>query len=197
MQAARSGLAGSPLLAGTKPDDLSAYIEAFRDGMGQRREVDGFLLAHVAGLPLPGAAADAGVDVLAWASLADPARWLPTSDRGPYFPELRETSIEVWTEAELTVLHARAWADVQAGGLGERSLSAARWLMAEVQPDNATGRPWAAHVFAWLDACGIDDARLYAETLLHNTLVAGSGRPEPLSACILLDSARWLIAAGS
>jgi hypothetical protein len=39
------------------------------------------------------------------------------------------------------------------------------------------------------------EALMYAETLVHNTIVSGSGRPEPMSACILVDGAEWLEAS--
>ncbi|MEO1585156.1 MAG: hypothetical protein AAFR96_11390, partial [Planctomycetota bacterium] len=63
----------------------------------------------------------------------------------------------------------------------------------EIQPDNATNLPWAVHVFCVLaERDGDADASLYAETLLHNCVVGGAGRPDKLSALILLDSARRL-----
>ena len=60
------------------------------------------------------------------------------------------------------------------------------WNMAE--PDNATNRPWALHVFLLASA---PECQHYAETLLHNCLVT-TGEPEPLSAWILLDAANEL-----
>lgn len=104
------------------------------------------------------------------------------------------STIEVWTETELSALHALARLSALRGSaeLRARAFSAARWHVEHVQPDNATNRPWAAHLFLQLsEAEGSADARLYAETLLHNCRVQ-SGRPDPLSALILLDGAEAL-----
>ncbi|MGP1272488.1 MAG: hypothetical protein ACTS22_04070 [Phycisphaerales bacterium] len=108
----------------------------------------------------------------------------PLTDRSP------DDVIEVWTEIELAAVHS-AWA---LPGWRAASESAARWLLEEIQPDNATNLPWAAHVFAAIAARGNQEARLYAETLLHNCVV-GRGRPDDLSALILLDSAALLRSA--
>ena len=64
------------------------------------------------------------------------------------------------------------------------------WHMEHTQPDNATNRPWALHVFARV---GDPESALYAETLLHN-VTASDARHEPLSRWILLDCARELTA---
>jgi hypothetical protein len=97
------------------------------------------------------------------------------------------TSIETLTEQELACLHAFSWLE----GLTARVREAAEWLIEHVQPDNATMRPWSAQVFAAMGMEGNTDAKMYAQTLVHNALVAGGGKPEPLSACILLDAAEW------
>ncbi len=60
------------------------------------------------------------------------------------------------------------------------------WHIENTQPDNATNRPWALHVFL---LAGSPEGRHYAETLLHNALVTG---PEPFCAWILMDVATWL-----
>jgi hypothetical protein len=62
------------------------------------------------------------------------------------------------------------------------------WHLEHTQPDNATNRPWALHVFL---REGTPEARLYAETLLHNA-TASDARHEPLTRWILLDSVREL-----
>lgn len=70
--------------------------------------------------------------------------------------------------------------------------SSARWLITEIQPDNATNLPWAVHVFASLAVRDDShEARMYAETLMHNCMVS-SGQPDTLSALILLDAAKQL-----
>lgn len=186
---------GRPWAEGTS-EERGGWASRFRDGAGQRREVDGFLLARLSGTPLPAPSAESGPDVAAWRSVVDPLVWTGDSGEGPFAEHLKETSIEVWTECELCVLHARAWVDLQTGGLSARTLSAARWLIREIQPDNATTRPWGVGVFAWMGVRERDvEALMYAETLVHNTLVSGSGRTEPMSACILIDGAEWLEAS--
>lgn len=101
-----------------------------------------------------------------------------------------EDTIEVWTERELSSLHAlwglahrddhRDWLDRVRGACG--------WHLERTEPDNATGRPWAVHVFAWLwMEDGVAEGRLYAETLLHNCQTLDA-KPDPLSAEILRDA---------
>jgi hypothetical protein len=99
-------------------------------------------------------------------------------------------ALEVWTECELSALHALArlvrvsTTDARASRLEELR----RWHLEHTQPDNATNRPWALHVFAR----GPDaESALYAETLLHN-VSASDARHEPLSRWILLDVVREL-----
>jgi hypothetical protein len=63
--------------------------------------------------------------------------------------------------------------------------------MDELQPDNATNRPWAVAAFAEMAVEGDGDAELYADTLLHNCRVT-LGRPGLLSTILLLDARRSL-----
>ena len=98
-------------------------------------------------------------------------------------------AIEVWTETELAAVHA-AWS------LGPEwraeARRAAAWLVDNIQPDNATNRPWGVHVFAMLaHETGGAQYELYAQTLLHNCQVM-TGRPDDFSAMILLHAARVL-----
>jgi hypothetical protein len=109
---------------------------------------------------------------------------------GPLWPQTRFSGVEVWTEAELCGLHA-LWCLARRRGREDwarRVDTARRWHLARTQPDNATNRPWALHVFLLADPPS-PETRLYAETLLHNALVL-NGRPDLLSAWILLDSAK-------
>lgn len=105
-------------------------------------------------------------------------------------------AIEVWTETELRGLHALWWHAHRTRNPHLASLveSSRRWLIDHIQPDNATNRPWGAHVFL-LAGFGTDNAshesRLFAETLIHNCQVT-LGRADSLSAWILIDSARAL-----
>ncbi len=108
-------------------------------------------------------------------------------------------AIEVWTERELCAIHAldRLATHRNRPGWRDRARRVGRWHIEHTQPDNATNRPWGLHVFLALAESGGDpDASLYAETLLHNALIS-SGRPEPLSAEILLDAADALDPAPS
>lgn len=117
-----------------------------------------------------------------------------SADAGALLPQGLHLAIEVWTETELASLHA-LW---RVGGLRgrrdwqDRALEVAQWHLTRLQPDNATNRPWGAFLFAMLSAQqGNADAGLYAETLMHNCQVQ-NGRPDPLSALILLDGAEAL-----
>ena len=142
--------------------------------------------------------ADTGETALWWA-LADDrisiVDILSISPDGPLLPADGFRAIEVWTDAELSALHAfwnlariRRRPDWQA-----RAARAREWHLLHTQPDNATNRPWALHVFL-LGAT--PECTHYAETLLHNCL-ALEGRPDPASAWILLDAARELTAAAN
>jgi hypothetical protein len=99
-------------------------------------------------------------------------------------------ALEVWTECELSALHALArLVRLRPNPARLARLEELRaWHMEHTQPDNATNRPWALHVFA---RGGDPESALYAETLLHN-VTASDARHEPLSRWILLDCAREL-----
>jgi hypothetical protein len=109
---------------------------------------------------------------------------------GPLLPQGLFRTIEVWTDAELSSLHALWWlARARDREEWRERLARARdWHLLRTQPDNATNRPWALHVFL---LGGTGECVHYAETLLHNCLTM-TGRPDPLSAWILLDSAQAL-----
>ncbi len=186
----------------TSPEACGAFIDAFADDAGHRREIDRPLLARLLGVNPgarpPGATHEAAL----WWALheADPRGSLAGIDLagdGRLFPSLREVGIERWTEAEFAGVHALSWLAGRVPGAIERARRAAIWLMREVQPDNGTHRPWATHLFvmlagdAALDATARAEADLYAQTLLHNAL-AGAGRVDRFSACILWDSVAWL-----
>lgn len=117
---------------------------------------------------------------------------------GPLQFQQPTDAIELWTERELAAVHAlwRLGVICDDESHRRRALDAATWHLTHTQPDNATGHPWAIPVFLdlwWLDT-GSDrglDARLYAETLLHNCRTL-NGKPDGLSALILLDAADGL-----
>lgn len=173
----------------------------FVDEMGHRAPVARALLAHVLDAG-PEGVPGGGPELESWrwslaggggqdadARGACPGENGPAGE-GPLVPGLRGEGIEAWTQAELVALHGLsigAWDDSAAW---RRCDSAARWLMAEVQPDNATNRPWAAHVFLRMWAREGDvDARMYAETLVNNCRVA-MGKVDRLSGLILASAGK-------
>ncbi len=110
--------------------------------------------------------------------------------KGPLFPRLHSQAIEMWTEAELSGLHALWWHAQHSVAIRARCLLAAEWLIAEIQPDNATNRPWSMHVFAEMAIGGNGDAGMYAQTLMHNCMVGGS--VDRFSACVMWDAADYI-----
>jgi hypothetical protein len=111
---------------------------------------------------------------------------------GPFRPVEESLAVEVWVDHELSLLHA-AWRlsrRLRLGGLRERCFRAARWHLEHTGAENATHRPWGAHVFL-LE--GSAEAVLYADSLLHAVL-AGGGL-DGVSRWILADAAaelrRW------
>lgn len=182
----------------------------FADESGHRRPVDRPFLAWLdRENPPPESVSalthSAEPDVALWAALATgqtiPApvlemnrrdRWRSTFDSGSLFPQRNAAgpiAIEVWSEVELSSLHALArMADAQPD-LRPLVRSTSRWLIENLQPDNATNHPWSVHVFAAIGVLDDNvDALLYAQTLLHNCQVS-QGRPDAFSALILRDSA--------
>ena len=115
---------------------------------------------------------------------------LAQATAGPLWLQGRFKTIEVWTESELCGLHAlwRLARDRDRRDWAKRVQLVRDWHIENTQPDNATNRPWALHVFLLADT---PECQHYAETLLHNCLVT-TGEPEPLSAWILLDAANEL-----
>lgn len=208
-------LAGTPLVSVEPVTEAAAaaFLATFQDEHGHRRAVDRYLIAHALGHPhlAFASAADSAPtspDIAFWAALCasrDPSG-LITTNEGPLIPETRGV-IETDTETELSALHALWWhsrKSYPSGATGlepvasardrlaDRALDAARHAVEILQPDNATCHPWAIVVFVelWLQT-GDLSARLYAETLAHNSMIA-MGRPDRFSAVLLLDAARML-----
>lgn len=218
---ARRSLADTPL---AEPSETGvqrhAYLDGFADEFGNRRTTDRPLLARLLSID-PGPAPERRSEAagLLWAAhdhtihpggllleapdLADPRA------TGPLVYEQADSSIAIeWrTLDELTALHA-LWnlavsntahhPATQRATWRERCLNAARWHIAELQPDNATNHPWGIAVFyelAWIetDRSAAASAQFHAETLLHNCQVQ-QGRPDLVSAFILLDAANALAA---
>ncbi|MFK7962287.1 MAG: hypothetical protein AB8G96_17385 [Phycisphaerales bacterium] len=125
---------------------------------------------------------------------AHPDRRAPNDDPagtgGSLLPRDRYRAIEVWTDADLAACHALWWlAELappeRAAPWRERLHAVRDWHLEHTQPDNATNRPWAVHVFLEL---GTRDGERYAETLLHNALALGA-EPTPLARVLLADAA--------
>ncbi|CAN5756025.1 hypothetical protein BH11PLA1_BH11PLA1_08390 [soil metagenome] len=109
------------------------------------------------------------------------------------------SALEVETERQLSALQA-LWHLArlhQRADWRAHALRAAAWFVENIQPDNATGHAWALAVFVSAGemcraAQALESSRehdLYAQTLLHNAQV-NFGRPDLLSAWLLLDAAR-------
>ncbi len=181
--------------------EAGAWIAGFADEHGNRRRTDAPLLARLVGMRAPDGPRS-----------GDPEDRLWHGDPIGDIPELRlETSgallaesptraaIETRTEAELTALHALWNRRAEHPGLVARCHDAARWHVDELQPDNATGLPWATHVFVELALASADPgeraaALFHAEGLVHAASVV-LGRPGVRASCILLDAARGLAEA--
>lgn len=217
---ASRALANTPLVSDEPVTEAAtaAFIAEFQDEHGHRRAVDRYLLAHALGHPHLALATSLAssdptansTDIALWAALCagrDPSGLIAT--HGPLIHETRGV-IETDTEAELSALHALWWhakghptiatglepvaspRKLSTSPLIDRCMDAARHAVDVLQPDNATCHPWAIAVFVelWLQT-GDLSARLYAETLEHNSLIA-MGRPDRFSAVLLLDAARML-----
>lgn len=202
---ALTGLANTPLEADA--DARLAYLNGFRDEFLNQRTTDRPLLARVLGVdpgPSPGSE-DAAER--AWWALHDPSidpasvlLDLDTPSDAPlvYHANDAGVAIEWRTLDELAALHALWNLALERGRTDWRArcLGAARWHIRELQPDNATNQPWAVHVFLTLASDANDDeiahaARFHAETLMHACQVQ-QGRPDIVSAFVLLDGARML-----
>ena len=106
---------------------------------------------------------------------------------GPFLQQNEAEAIEVWTDAELSALHA-AWFVAQSSEQKERINRAVLWHLEHLQPDNATNRPWAIHVF-YLH--GTPEAEHHAATLIHNVQASGGAT---LAGLLLRDSAAAILA---
>lgn len=204
-------LAGTPLVVQTPEGERRRYVEMFEDEQGHRRVWDGYLLGWMLGVAMP-----ASGEGWMWSWDLLHGHEVGRREGPPFFAEAGAWALEQETEKELAGLHGLWWVERQpltplrrAGGDlspppklgGEREerrnpppsplALGVEWIMENIQPDNATGRPWG--IMAFLSA-GAEGER-YGEMMLHNCLV-GRGRPDLLSAVILLDAARGLERVG-
>lgn len=181
-----------------------AWITAFADDAGHRRDADTPFLSHTLTLHPPTSPSPRTSELArVWWGLSHPAAFdslrINLAADGPLLPHLREAGIETWTETELGTMHALLWRGTQQHStpLIDRAFRAAHWMLDNLQPDNATNHPWAIHLFITMsldprraepDRAGAD---LYAQSLLHNAVVH-MGRPDRFSALILWDAAHFL-----
>jgi len=156
------------------------------------------LLCAITGLrtALPEAPVERGEIGLWWARVdqrVNVDRIISAPTGGSLLPQGLYRTIEVWTDADLSGLHALWWLARKRcrGDWMQRVAEVRDWHLEHTQPDNATNRPWAVHVFVLGKS---PECWHYAETLLHNCM-AMTGRPDPLSAWILLDAAGALEAS--
>ena len=90
---------------------------------------------------------------------------------------------EPWWQQEMMILHAlHSFALRQKDfALIKKTLEAAAFHLAEIQPDHATNEPWAVHAYA-----SHVDGNVTAETLLHAAYMNGGG--------VLSETSRWILA---
>lgn len=200
---ARPVLIGTPWEAvlGGGGSDPAGLVGSFCDELGHRRAVDRFVLGRLVGCEPEPPGAGASVDVQLWASAcggrADVPGVIDPAGDGPLIAIDAQLGIELWTQRELASLHALWWIARRDDGWVDRLDRALRWHVRSIQPDNATGHPWA--VCAFIDLwwrTGDGDAQLHAQQLVHTTLIA-RGVPDRFSALLLIDAAGGLDLVGS
>ena len=187
-------------------DDLTKWVKhlsaiaspviASDDRIERCAIVEPFLVAtneHQVETPLVAARGETP-DVTLWRAMSDDSievdRIIETPTNGSLFPMDLYSAIEVWTESDLCGLHA-LWNLASTRARNDwmtRAHDIRDWHLEHIQPDNATNRPWALHVFL---LAGTPEAIHHASILLHNCQ-AMHGHPDPLSARILMESARQL-----
>lgn len=198
------------LVLPTDRDEIERYTQAFSDGCGDRRGLDAPLLARLMGGDarhfMPQTEDDKSTALMRAAGRRDVDAVMTLigdeedDEPRPLIAQPSIATLEAETEGELAAVHAvGALALTFTPQLLPRVEQAARWLMAEIQPDNATHRPWAVHVFVWaaatMDGDMAIDAEMYAQTLVHNAAVASSmtsGKIDVFSLVLLLDAQRTL-----
>lgn len=194
---ATASLPDAPVGSGCSIQQRQAFVADFRDEAGIRRSTDGHLISHLLGL-FAGTYADSsggGPEEQLWRAVLEPGLSLDCIDihgSSELIPSARSLGLEAWTEMELSCLHALSTiaAIRRDEAVWARCRRAAEWHLAELQPDNATNRPWAVHAFVAISETH-PHALMHAGTLVHNACVE-RGRPERRSALIMLHSAMVL-----
>ncbi len=194
-----NGMATGPLegvpINGTD-DEKRAFVGSFRDEFGARRATDGALLCRVLGIRYePGGIESQDLDFRLWEAVHGIfGAWdgLITKEDGLVNPH--GYAIEHRTLIELCALHALYY--LAEGEMRDRVDRLVDWHTRELQPDNGINRPWGLHAFVIRSVEAEDvnlrlNAMLHAQTLANNCCIT-LGKPDILSAFILLDSANAL-----
>jgi len=179
----------------------AAWAASFCDELGHRRVLDRFVLGRLTGCATEPAPLDASIDVRLWAAACNDQLGVPEAidpdGDGPLIAQDATQGIELWTQRELASLHALWWIAQRDGVWAGRLDRALGWHVRSIQPDNATGHPWAVHAFVDLSLRADDrDVLLHAQQVVHTTLIA-RGQPDRFSALLLVDAARGLDRIGS
>jgi len=187
-------LAGVPI-DGTM-DEKRTFVDSFRDEFGARRATDGALLSRVLGIGYErGGIESEDLDFQLWeAALGAGGEWKGLISKKNGLVDSHMYAIEHRTLIELCALHALSYlAETE---MRDRVDQLVDWHTRELQPDNGINRPWGLHAFVIrsVEASDIDhklNAMLHAQTLANNCCIT-LGKPDILSALILLDSANAL-----
>lgn len=109
-------------------------------------------------------------------------------DNGAFLEAAASDNPEPAWYHELALLHASASYAVQAEDrtVARAVASSAKYLVAEVQPDHATGQPWGVFAFIWAGP----ETRAMADHLLH---AASMRRPLDAISLILLSDALYCL----
>lgn len=177
-------------------DEKRAFIGSFRDEFGARRATDRALLCRVLGIEYEsGDIESEDIDYRLWEAVHGiGGAWegLISNEEGLVDPH--GYAIEHRTLIELCALHALC--SLAEGEMQNRVDELVDWHTRELQPDNGINRPWGLHAFVVRSVDAEDEetrlnAMLHAQTLANNCCIT-LGRPDILSAVILLDSANAL-----
>jgi len=187
-------LAGVPI--GGTDDEKRVFVGSFRDEFGARRATDGALLCRVLGIRYEaGDIESEDIDFRLWEAVHGiGGSWEEVISKEDGLVDLHGYAIEHRTLIELCALHALC--HLAEGEMLVRVDELVDWHTRELQPDNGINRPWGLHAFVIrsVEAEAEDlrlNAMLHAQTLANNCCIT-LGRPDLLSALILLDSANSL-----